>query len=115
MMKGVYSAPDALLTLLWVLFPDTPYRFESGGLPEQFQLTQAAFEKFHQTYYSPENSYIYLYGDLDIEITWLIWTVIYKRLQKQGGPFRDSAATVKERFYGGSERLIRWPRGRYPC
>ena len=69
-MKGVYSAPDALLTYCGskVLFPDTPYRFESGGLPEAIpNLTQAAFEKFHQTYYSPENSYIYLYGDLDIE------------------------------------------------
>lgn len=70
-MKGVYSAPDALLTYYGskVLFPDTPYRFESGGLPEAIPgLTQDAFEKFHQTYYSPENAYIYLYGDLDIEV-----------------------------------------------
>ena len=69
-MKGVYSAPDALLTYCGskALFPDTPYRFESGGLPEAIpELTQAAFEKFHQTYYSPENAYIYLYGNLDID------------------------------------------------
>jgi len=69
-MKGVYSSPDAFLEneALKALFPDSPYRFESGGYPEAIpQLTQEMFEGFHKTYYSPENSYIYLYGDMDIE------------------------------------------------
>ena len=52
------------------LFPDTPYSFESGGHPDAIpELTQEAFEHFHTTYYSPENSFIYLYGDMDIETT----------------------------------------------
>lgn len=71
-MKGVYSSPDALLEneAMKALFPDTPYRFESGGYPEAIpDLTQEAFEDFHKTYYSPENSFIYLYGDMDIEDT----------------------------------------------
>lgn len=71
-MKGVYSSPDALLEneAMKALFPDTPYRFESGGYPSAIpQLTQEAFEDFHKTYYSPENSYIYLYGDMDIDDT----------------------------------------------
>ncbi|MBQ7317423.1 MAG: insulinase family protein [Phascolarctobacterium sp.] len=69
-MKGVYSSADALLEneALKALFPDSPYRFESGGYPEAIpQLTQEMFEDFHKTYYSPENSFIYLYGDMDIE------------------------------------------------
>jgi len=69
-MKGVYSAPDAELEYQSqrALFPDSPYRFESGGLPEKIPaLTREAFLDFHRTYYSPENSYIYLYGDLDID------------------------------------------------
>lgn len=69
-MKGVYSSPDALMEneAMKALFPDSPYRFESGGYPEAIpQLTQEMFEDFHKTYYSPENSYIYLYGDMDIE------------------------------------------------
>ncbi|MCD8174425.1 MAG: insulinase family protein [Phascolarctobacterium sp.] len=69
-MKGVYSTADALLSneALKALFPDTPYRFESGGYPDAIpQLTQEAFENFHKTYYRPENSYIYLYGNMDIE------------------------------------------------
>lgn len=52
------------------LFPDNCYRFESGGYPDAIpQLTQEKFEQFHKTYYSPENSYIYLYGDMDIDAT----------------------------------------------
>ena len=71
-MKGVYSSPDAYLEYYGkkVLFPDTTYRFESGGLPSAIpELTQEDFIRFHKTYYSPENSYIYLYGDMDIEAT----------------------------------------------
>ncbi|MBQ8417403.1 MAG: insulinase family protein [Phascolarctobacterium sp.] len=69
-MKGVYSSADAFLEneAMKTLFPDSPYRFESGGFPDAIpQLTQEMFEDFHRTYYSPENSYIYLYGDMDID------------------------------------------------
>ena len=71
-MKGVYSSPDAYLEneAMKALFPDTCYRFESGGYPDAIpQLTQEAFLSFHKTYYSPENSFIYLYGDMDIAAT----------------------------------------------
>ena len=68
-MKGVYSSPDAIEEheVNKALFPDSPYRFESGGFPENIpDLTQEAFVTFHKNHYSPENSYIYLYGDMDI-------------------------------------------------
>ena len=71
-MKGVFSSADALLDYeaMKALFPDTPYSFESGGHPDAIpELTQEAFEHFHTTYYSPENSFIYLYGDMKIETT----------------------------------------------
>lgn len=71
-MKGVYSSADALLEneAMKALFPDTAYRFESGGYPDAIpQLTQEKFEEFHKTFYSPENSFIYLYGDMDIDAT----------------------------------------------
>ena len=69
-MKGVYSSPDAIEEheVNKALFPDTPYRFESGGLPEAIPtLTQEMFTDFHRKYYSPENAFIYLYGNLDID------------------------------------------------
>lgn len=71
-MKGVYSSPTAYLEreAMMALFPNNCYRFESGGYPEAIpQLTQEQFEEFHKTYYSAENSFIYLYGDMDIDTT----------------------------------------------
>lgn len=46
------------------LFPDTPYRYDSGGLPEAIpNLTEEAFLAFHQKYYQGSNCIIILYGD----------------------------------------------------
>ena len=69
-MKGALSAPDDLLgsRIMAALYPDTTYGYESGGDPEAIpNLTQEMFLDFHARYYHPSNSYIYLYGDLDIE------------------------------------------------
>ena len=69
-MKGALSSPDDLLDskIMASLFPDTTYGFESGGDPAAIpQLTQEMFVDFHKKYYHPSNSYIYLYGDMDIE------------------------------------------------
>lgn len=68
-MKGAFSSPEAVLDkeILTSLFPDTTYGFESGGDPEVIpELTQEMFLDFHKKYYHPSNSYIYLYGDMDI-------------------------------------------------
>ncbi len=69
-MKGVFSSPESILDryVRKVLFPDTPYCSESGGDPEEIpSLTYEAFLDFHRKYYHPSNSYIYLYGDMDME------------------------------------------------
>lgn len=69
-MKGAFSSPEQILfrNIQQTLFPDTPYGFESGGDPEFIpDLTQEQFENFHKRYYHPCNSYMYLYGDLNIE------------------------------------------------
>ncbi len=69
-MKGALSDPDAILfdTLSAALFPDTTYRFESGGTPESIpDLTYEAFLDNHRRHYRVDNSYLTLYGDLDLE------------------------------------------------
>lgn len=69
-MKGVYSSADAVLesTIMSKLFPDTTYGIESGGDPEVIpELTYEQYLDFHRTYYHPSNSYIFLYGDMDME------------------------------------------------
>ena len=75
-MKGAFSSPEGVLdrVILNSLFPDTTYANESGGDPEKIpELTYEQFLDFHQKYYHPSNSYIYLYGDMDMEekLDWL--------------------------------------------
>ncbi|MFI3209608.1 MAG: insulinase family protein [Peptostreptococcaceae bacterium] len=69
-MKGAFSSPEGVLMrkIQETLFPDTIYSNESGGDPKYIpDLTQDYFIETHQKYYHPSNSYIFLYGDLDIE------------------------------------------------
>lgn len=74
-MKGAFSSPEGVLerVVLNSLFPDTTYANESGGDPEVIpELRYEQFLEFHSKYYHPSNSYIYLYGDMDMEEK-LIW------------------------------------------
>ena len=69
-MKGVYSSPDSILEreLMHELFPDTTYGVDSGGNPDVIpELTYEGFQEFYRTHYHPSNSYIFLYGTMDIE------------------------------------------------
>ena len=75
-MKGAFSSADDVLSrqILNSLFPDTCYANESGGDPEYIpDLTYEEYLNFHRRYYHPSNSYIYLYGDMDVEerLQWL--------------------------------------------
>ncbi|MCU6761567.1 Peptidase M16C associated [uncultured Roseburia sp.] len=75
-MKGAFSSSDDLLEreILNSLYPDTAYRFESGGDPKKIpDLSYEEFLDFHSKYYHPSNSYIYLYGNLDAveKLKWL--------------------------------------------
>ena len=74
-MKGAFSSPEGVLdrVVLNELFPDTAYANESGGDPDVIpNLSYEQFLAFHKKYYHPSNSYIYLYGDMDMEEK-LIW------------------------------------------
>lgn len=69
-MRGAYSSPNTLLgeVIGRSLFPDTTYKHSSGGNPDVIpELTYEDFKKFHKDYYHPSNSYIYVYGNGDIE------------------------------------------------
>ncbi len=69
-MKGAFSSADGLLDryVMNCLFPDNTYGYESGGDPKNIpDLTYEDYLDFHRKYYHPSNSYIYLYGDMDVE------------------------------------------------
>lgn len=69
-MKGAMADPDSLSeeVLNSLLFPDTPYRWNSGGDPACIpQLTYEKFLEAHRRFYSPSNAYVFLDGDLDLD------------------------------------------------
>lgn len=69
-MKGAYSSPDEVLqtAIAQALFPDNTYSKNSGGNPDHIpELTYEHYLDFYHKYYHPSNSYIYLYGDMDIK------------------------------------------------
>lgn len=102
-MKGAFSSAEEVLnrTIFNTLFPDTPYGVESGGDPEVIpSLSYEEFLDFHKTYYHPSNSFIYLYGDMDMEkvLTWLDSEYLqhfeYKKVDSDI-PFQKSFASEK--------------------
>lgn len=69
-MKGALSDPMSVLddAVNAALYPDTAYAHESGGDPRAIPML--AYEQFldtHARHYNPSNSYITLYGDLDVD------------------------------------------------
>ena len=71
-MKGALSDPMSVLddAVNAALYPDTAYAHESGGDPRTIPaLTYEQFLDTHARHYNPSNSYITLYGDLDVDRT----------------------------------------------
>lgn len=69
-MKGALSDPDEVMVdgLNRALFPESPYRFESGGEPRAIPtLSYEEFLDAHARHYQLSNSYVTLYGDLDAD------------------------------------------------
>ncbi len=69
-MKGAYSSPEEILAenIGKSLYPNTCYQYSSGGDPDVIpELSYEAFLDFHRKLYHPSNSYIYLYGNGDID------------------------------------------------
>ena len=98
-MKGAFSSPESVLDrcIQNTLFPDNCYGVESGGDPKNIpDLTYEAFLDFHRKYYHPSNSFIYLYGDMDMaeKLQWLDEEYLskYDRLEV------DSAIALQKPF-----------------
>ena len=69
-MKGVYSASENLVSdaMVFALHEDSSYGVDSGGDPKLIpSLSYEEFKNYHKKYYHPSNSYIYLYGNQNME------------------------------------------------
>lgn len=109
-MKGAFSSPESILfrKIQESLFPQTPYGVESGGDPDVIpELTQEQFVQFHHTYYHPSNSYLYLYGkvDLDEQLQFLHEQYLQHFTRQE----IDSAIPLQEPFTAPVEVVIDYP------
>lgn len=109
-MKGAYSTPEDVLEreILNSLFPDNTYGVDSGGDPECIpDLKYEEFLEFHRKYYHPSNSYIYFYGNMDIEerLEWLDREYL-SAFDEQAV---DSAIKKQEPFSGQREIYRKYP------
>lgn len=109
-MKGAFSSPEDVLDreIMAALFPDTPYGNESGGDPEVIpNLTWEQFLDFHRTYYHPSNSYIYLYGNMDMaeKLKWLD----EEYLSAYDAIVVDSKLPMQEAFKETKEVFLEYP------
>lgn len=91
-MKGALSDPtDRLSSLIPQYFhPGSTYGHESGGNPANIiDLTYEDFLSFHECYYHPSNSYLYLYGAMDKEplLDWIHNEYLSKFEQKSLNSF----------------------------
>ena len=69
-MKGVYSQAENIVgdEFIFNLHEGSSYGVDSGGNPKLIPtLSYEEFLDFHKRYYHPSNSYIYLYGNMDME------------------------------------------------
>ena len=108
-MKGAFSSPESVLDRFTrnVLFPDSTYANESGGDPSVIpDLTYEQFIEFHKNYYHPANSYIYLYGDMDMaeKLEWLDREYLSSYDMKDC--HADSSIPLQKAFEGPVEREI---------
>ena len=97
-MKGAFASPDRLVSgeLNRLLFPDSPYGYESGGDPAAIpDLTYEAFIDSHRRFYAPSNAYVFLDGALDIEQTLAIlndeYLCKYTRTERMAPPAMQQA------------------------
>ena len=91
-MKGALSDPMDVLdnAINQALFPDNAYACESGGNPRAIpQLTYEQFLNTHARHYNLANSYLTLYGDLDIE---RVLTFLDERYLCQTAREKDASA-----------------------
>lgn len=69
-MKGAYSSKDTIMYQEFAkgLFPDSIYGNESGGYPYDIpNLSYEEFIGFYDKLYHPSNSFIFLYGDINLD------------------------------------------------
>ncbi|MBR4794970.1 MAG: insulinase family protein, partial [Lachnospiraceae bacterium] len=109
-MKGAFSALDEHLdeNINRNLFPDNTYSKCSGGDPLYIpDLTREYYLDFHRRYYHPSNSYIYLYGKMDM--TEKLLSIDKEYLSKYDRLEIDSEIKLQKEFAAPKDVTAEYP------
>ncbi|MCX7709763.1 MAG: insulinase family protein [Clostridia bacterium] len=109
-MKGATSQPGNILSnkIKESLFPDNTYKWASGGEPaDMLKLTWEKAKETYNKYYHPSNSYIYLYGNLDINKA--LEFIDRSYLSKFDKKAIDSSIPSHKAFTGLKEMIAEYP------
>ena len=81
------------------MIPDTPYNHKSGGFPDKIpDLDFAQLVATHQKYYRPQNSLIYLYGDIDYQQTLITLDKMFLSHYDKADKFQRPEVSLQEDF-----------------
>lgn len=105
-MKGAMADADSLseVAMNRLLFPDTPYRWVSGGDPACIPtLTCEEFLESHRRFYSPSNAYVFLDGDLELDA---VLSLLEEYLADAEPRERLAPPAIQQSVDGGTETLF---------
>lgn len=108
-MRGAQSSVDLLIynQMQVALFPDTCYRFVSGGTPEAItDLRYEAYRAAHKKYYHPSNSYTVLDGDLDISSTLALLNQVFDEFNQEEKSFAAQMQCAQGMQYATCEYAV---------
>lgn len=108
-MRGAQSSVDSLIynQMQVALFPDTCYRFVSGGTPEAItDLRYEAYRAAHKKYYHPSNSYTVLDGDLDISSTLALLNQVFDEFNQEEKSFAAQMQCAQGMQYATCEYAV---------
>jgi len=109
-MKGAYSSVESVVEdyTLRLLFPDSPYGWDSGGNPSHIpSLVYEGLKAFHQTYYHPSNVRVFLYGDADLgECLQILDGEFFSHFERRE---IDSQIGLQQRWQSPRRAQVAWP------
>lgn len=109
-MRGNQASVSSILNdeINKSLFPDTQYKWNAGGTPEA--IPTLTWEKLKETYYknyNPSNSYIYLYGNIDIKKT--LKSIDSKYLSKLTKKVVNAPISIQKPFVSRRKISVNYP------
>ncbi len=108
-LEGGYSEPSRIFynALYNFGFPDSPWQFDPGGTIENIQRsTLDELIDMKNTYYVPNNTALFVGGDVNHEDVLIMVNEIYGDWQKAGDPWKNKDYLVENEEFKNQQYLV---------